>query len=41
MKENNNYRLKFCDKLGSTIDKMKTQIIIKEDEKKNVITIKK
>ncbi|KAG4089758.1 hypothetical protein H8356DRAFT_956044 [Neocallimastix lanati (nom. inval.)] len=37
MKENNNYRLKFCDKLGSTIDKMKTQIVIKEDEKKNYI----
>jgi len=38
MKENNNYRTKFCDKLGITIDKMKTHITTKEDEKKNVIT---
>jgi len=37
MKENNNYRTKFCDKLGITIDKMKTQIITKEDEKKNYL----
>ncbi len=34
MKENNNYRIKFCDKLGVTIDKMKIQIITKDDEKK-------
>jgi len=41
MKENVNKRMKFSEKLAVIIEKMKTQILSKEEEKKKAfITIK-